>query len=225
VTGIPIVPLAVRTFFGETLPQMGYQYGLQKPHDYIAIKMPVFSFEKIHGADVNLGPEMKSTGEVLGIARTYDEALIKAFYGAGTHMIKNGRVIITVKNSDKAEVLPIAKGLYDLGWTIYATQGTADYLNDHEIPTIRTHKVGMNQHDIINLIMSGKIDLVINTPSKGMQHDRDGFLIRRNAVEAGIPCLTSLDTANAFLTCARHVETTELSVVDITHVSTFLNLV
>jgi carbamoyl-phosphate synthase large subunit len=168
---------------------------------------------------------MKSTGEVLGIARTYDEALIKAFYGAGTHMIKNGRVIITVKNSDKAEVLPIAKGLYDLGWTIYATQGTADYLNDHEIPTIRTHKVGMNQHDIINLIMSGKIDLVINTPSKGMQHDRDGFLIRRNAVEAGIPCLTSLDTANAFLTCARHVETTELSVVDITHVSTFLNLV
>ncbi|WP_457942078.1 carbamoyl-phosphate synthase large subunit [Caproiciproducens sp. LBM24188] len=225
VTGIPIVPLAVGTFFGKTLPDMGYHYGLQREQDFIAIKMPVFSFEKLYGADVDLGPEMKSTGEVLGIARTFDEALIKAFYGAGVHMIKKGKVIFTVKNSDKEEALPIARGLYDLGWTIYATAGTSDFFNDHDIPTIRTNKIGAGKPDILDHITSGKINLVINTPSKGMAHNRDGYKIRRNAVESGIPCLTSLDTANAFLTCARHVETTQLSVIDITKVSTFLNFI
>ena len=225
VTGIPIVPLAVGTFFGKTLPDMGYHYGLQSERDLIAIKMPVFSFEKLYGADVNLGPEMKSTGEVLGIAKTFDEALIKAFYGAGVHMIKNGKVIFTVKNSDKEEALPIARGLYDLGWTIYATAGTSDFFNDNDIPTIRTNKIGAGKPDILDHIMSGKINLVINTPSRGVAHNRDGYKIRRNAVEAGIPCLTSLDTANAFLTCAKHVETTQLSVIDITKVATFLNFI
>ena len=225
VTSIPIVPLAVGTFFGKTLPEMGYNYGLQKERDLIAIKMPVFSFEKLYGADVNLGPEMKSTGEVLGVARTFDEALIKSFYGAGVHMIKKGRVIFTVKDVDKDEALPIAKGLYDLGWTIYATPGTSDFFNDNDIPTIRTNKIGTGTPDILDHITSGKIDLVINTPSKGVAHNRDGYKIRRNAVECGIPCLTSLDTANAFLTCARHVDTTQLSVIDITKVSTFLNFI
>lgn len=225
VTGIPIVPLAVGTFFGKTLPDMGYHYGLQSERDLIAIKMPVFSFEKLYGADVNLGPEMKSTGEVLGIAKTFDEALIKAFYGAGVHMIKNGKVIFTVKNSDKVEALPIARGLYNLGWTIYATAGTSDFFNDNDIPTIRTNKIGAGKPDILDHIMSGKINLVINTPSRGVAHNRDGYKIRRNAVEAGIPCLTSLDTANAFLTCAKHVETTQLSVIDITKVATFLNFI
>mgnify|MGYP001623737941 FL=1 len=225
VTGIPIVPLAVNTFFGKTLPDMGYSYGLQKPRDYIAIKMPVFSFEKISGADTNLGPEMKSTGEVLGIARTYDEALLKAFYGAGVHMIKNGRVIVTVKNSDKPEVLPIVQGLYDLGWTIYATEGTSEFLNDHDIPTIRVSKIGKGERDTISLITAGKINLVINTPTNTASHSRDGLAIRRTAVECGVTCLTSLDTANAFLTCAQNAETTQLSVVDITRVNTFLNFV
>lgn len=225
VTGIPIVPLAVSTFFGKTLPEMGYHYGLQKERDLVAIKMPVFSFEKLYGQDVNLGPEMKSTGEVLGVAKTYDEALIKAFYGAGFHMIEKGNVIITVKDSDKEEVLPIAKGLYDLGWTIFSTAGTSDFLNDNGIPTIRLHKIGEAKPDILDQILSGKINLVVNTPSKGVAHHRDGYQIRRNAVEAGIPCLTSLDTASAFLTCARHVDTTQLSVVDITKVSTFLNFI
>ena len=225
VTSIPIVPLAVGTFFGKTLPEMGYNYGLQKERDLIAIKMPVFSFEKLYGADVNLGPEMKSTGEVLGVAKTFDEALIKSFYGAGVHMIKKGRVIFTVKDVDKDEALPIAKGLYDLGWTIYATPGTSDFFNDNDIPTIRTNKIGTGTPDILDHITSGKIDLVINTPSKGVAHNRDGYKIRRNAVECGIPCLTSLDTANAFLTCARHVDTTQLSVIDITKVSTFLNFI
>jgi carbamoyl-phosphate synthase large subunit len=225
VTGIPIVPLAVGVFFGKTLPEMGYHYGLQKERDLVAIKMPVFSFEKLYGQDVSLGPEMKSTGEVLGVARTYDEALIKAFYGSGIHLIQKGKVIITVKDSDKEEVLPIAQGFYDLGWTILSTAGTSDFLNDHGIPTIRLHKIGDGNPDIIDHIMSGEINLVINTPSKTVAHHRDGFRIRRNAVEAGVPCLTSLDTANAFLTCARRVETTQLSVVDITKVSTFLNFI
>ena len=225
VTGIPIVPLAVGTFFDKTLPEMGYHYGLQKERDLVAIKMPVFSFEKLYGQDVSLGPEMKSTGEVLGVAKTYDEALIKAFYGAGVHMIEKGKVIITVKDSDKEEVLPIAQGLYDLGWTILATEGPSGFLNDNGIPTIRLHKIGDGKPDIIDHILSGDINLVINTPSKAVAHHRDGFRIRRNAVEAGVPCLTSLDTANAFLTCARHVDTTQLSVVDITKVSTFLNFI
>ena len=225
VTGIPIVPLAVGTFFGKTLPEMGYHYGLQQERDLVAVKMPVFSFEKLYGQDVSLGPEMKSTGEVLGVAKTYDEALIKAFYGSGIHMIRKGKAIVTVKDSDKEEVLPIARGLYDLGWTILSTAGTSEFLNDHGIPTIRLHKIGDGKPDIIDHIMSGEINLVINTPSKAVAHHRDGFRIRRNAVEAGVPCLTSLDTANAFLTCARHVETTQLSVVDITKVSTFLNFI
>ncbi len=225
VTGIPIVPLAVETFFGRTLPEMGYHYGLQRERDLIAVKMPVFSFEKLYGQDVDLGPEMKSTGEVLGVARTFDEALIKAFYGAGVHMIEKGNVMITVKDSDKEEALPIAQGLYDLGWKIFATAGTSEFLNNHGIPTIRTHKIGAGKPDIIDHIISGDINLVINTPSKVIAHNRDGFKIRRNAVEAGIPCLTSLDTANAFLTCARRVQTTQLSVVDITKISNFVNFV
>ena len=225
VTGIPIVPLAVGTFFGKTLPGMGYHYGLQHERNLVAIKMPVFSFEKLYGQDVNLGPEMKSTGEVLGIARTYDEALTKAFYGAGVHMIQKGHVIITVKDGDKEEMLPIARGLYDLGWKIYSTKGTSDFLNDNGIPTIRTKKVGAGKPDILDHIISGEINLVINTPSKVDEHKRDGYLIRRNAVEAGIPCLTSLDTANAFLNCALHADNMKLSVIDITKISSFLNFI
>ncbi|MFU0833402.1 MAG: carbamoyl-phosphate synthase large subunit [Oscillospiraceae bacterium] len=225
VTGIPIVPLAVRAFFGQKLPEMGYHYGLQHERNLVAIKMPVFSFEKLYGQDVNLGPEMKSTGEVLGIARTYEEALIKAFYGAGVHMIKHGNVIITVKDGDKEEMLPIARGLYDLGWKIYSTKGTSDFLNDHGIPTIRTKKIGAGNPDILDHIISGEIDLVINTPSKVDEHKRDGYIIRRNAVEAGIPCLTSLDTANAFLNCALHVDGMKLSVIDITKISAFVNFI
>lgn len=225
ITDIPIVPLAVGTFFGKTLPEMGYEYGLQKERPLIAIKMPVFSFEKLYGADVNLGPEMKSTGEVLGIAGTYDEALIKAFYGAGVHLITDGNVIITVKDQDKEEVLPIARGLHELGWKIFTTVKTGDFLEKNGVPSTRLSKIGMAKPDILDTILSGKIDLVINTPSKGVAHNRDGYKIRRNAVEAGIPCLTSLDTANAFLTCVQHVEATNLSVVDITKMSTFLNYI
>ncbi len=222
ITDIPIVRLAVGTFFGKTLPSLGYRYGLQPKKQLIAVKMPVFSFEKLYGADVNLGPEMKSTGEVLGIARTFEEAMIKAFQGAGMHLITNGNAIVTVKDQDKEEVLPIARGLHELGWTIYSTEGTSAYLQSHGVENVCLNKVGGEKPDILDCILSGKIDLVINTPSKDRKHRRDGFLIRRNTVEAGIPCLTSLDTANAFLRCVQHVEDTNLSVVDITKVSSFL---
>ena len=148
--------------------------------------------------------------------------MIKAFQGAGMHLLTNGNVIITVKDQDKEEALPIAKGLCDLGWTIYSTEGTSNYLKENGIPNVRLNKVGGDAPDILDVILSGTIDLVINTPSKGAEHRRDGFLIRRNTVEAGIPCLTSLDTANAFLRCVQHVEDTNLSVVDITKVSSFL---
>ena len=225
ITDIPIVHLAVGTFFGKTLPEMGYSYGLQPEKPLVAVKMPVFSFEKLYGADVNLGPEMKSTGEVLGIARTFEEAMIKAFQGAGMHLLTNGNAIITVKDQDKEEVLPIAKGLHDLGWTIYSTEGTSEFLEKEGIPNTLLNKVGGEKPDILDHILSGTIDLVINTPSKEAAHKRDGFRIRRTTVEAGIPCLTSLDTANAFLRCVQHVENTNLSVVDITKVSTFLILV
>jgi carbamoyl-phosphate synthase large subunit len=159
---------------------------------------------------------------VLGIARTFEEAMIKAFQGAGMHLITNGNAIVTVKDQDKEEVLPIAHGLHELGWTIYSTEGTSAYLQSHGVENVCLNKVGGEKPDILDCILSGKIDLVINTPSKDRKHRRDGFLIRRNTVEAGIPCLTSLDTANAFLRCVQHVEDTNLSVVDITKVSSFL---
>lgn len=220
VTNIPIVDLAVGTFFGKTLPEMGYEYGLQSARPLIAIKMPVFSFEKLYGADVDLGPEMKSTGEVLGIADNYDEAMAKAFRGAGIHLIR-GNALITVRDSDKEEVLPIAQGLYKMGWKLYATEGTCDFLSDHDIPCVRTFKIGTHTPDIADRVLSGQIDLVINTPSSNTEHHKDGYRIRRYAVEAGIPCLTSLDTAKALFESISHGAEDNLSVIDITRLEEY----
>lgn len=218
ITDIPIVSLAVGTFFGKTLPEMGFPYGLQPEKNLVAVKMPVFSFEKLFGADVDLGPEMKSTGEVLGIADTFEEALIKAFNGAGIRLSTKGNVIMTVRDKDKDELVPIARGFHEMGWTISATEGTSRYLAEHGIPAETLYKIGDGTPNILDYILSGKVDMVVNTPSKGMAHNRDGFIIRRNTVEAGIPCLTSLDTANAFLTCLQRFEQLSLSVVDITKI-------
>ena len=220
VTNIPIVDLAVGTFFGKTLPEMGYEYGLQPARPLIAIKMPVFSFEKLYGADVDLGPEMKSTGEVLGIADNYDEAMTKAFRGAGIHLIR-GNALITVRDSDKEEVLPIAQGLYKMGWKIYATEGTSVFLSDHDIPNVHTFKIGTHKPDITDRVLSGQIDLVTNTPSSNTEHHKDGYRIRRYAVEAGIPCLTSLDTAKALFECMQYGHEDTLSIVDITRLEEY----
>ena len=195
VTGIPIVPLATKVILGSKIRDLGYEPGLQPEADYFAIKMPVFSFEKIRGADISLGPEMKSTGECLGIAKTFDEALYKAFLGAGINLPKHKNMIITVKDSDKLEVLDIARRFEAIGYRIFATRGTARALQEHGIHANQINKIEGESPNLMDLILGHEIDLVIDTPSQGVEHAKDGFLIRRNAIETGVNVLTALDTA------------------------------
>ena len=198
VTGIPIVPLATQVIIGHKLKELGYTPGLQKEADYIAIKMPVFSFEKIRGADISLGPEMKSTGECLGIAKTFNEALYKAFLGAGIELPKHKQMIMTVKDADKPEAVGVAKRFEALGYKIYATRSTAKYLQEHGVNALRVNKISQESPNVMDLILGHKIDLVIDTPTQGNgDKNRDGFLIRRNAIETGVYCITAMDTANA----------------------------
>ncbi|WP_343248136.1 carbamoyl-phosphate synthase large subunit [Diplocloster hominis] len=215
VTGIPIVELATRVIIGETIKGMGYKPGLQQEADYIAIKMPVFSFEKLRGADISLGPEMKSTGEVLGIAKTFNEALYKAFLGAGINLPKYKNMIITVKDADKLEAVEVARRFEKIGYRIYATRSTAKVLNEHGVHAVRTNKITQESPNIMDLILGHEIDLVIDTPTQGRDKNRDGFLIRRNAIETGVNCLTSLDTANALATSLENQEGKGLTLIDI----------
>ena len=183
VTGIPIVPLAAKVIMGHKLKDMGYTPGLQKEAEYFAIKMPVFSFEKIRGADISLGPEMKSTGECLGIARTFDEALYKAFLGAGIKLPKHKNMIMTVRDADKPEAVEIGRRFADIGYRIFATKGTADALRDAGVKVNTVNKIEQESPNLMDLILGHKIDLVIDTPPQGAERARDGFLIRRNAIE------------------------------------------
>ncbi|MGI6010569.1 MAG: carbamoyl-phosphate synthase large subunit [Ruminococcus sp.] len=215
VTGIPIVPLATKVILGYKLKEMGYQPGLQPEAAHIAVKMPVFSFEKIRGADVNLGPEMKSTGECLGIASTFNEALYKAFLGAGINLPKHKNMIITVKDEDKQEVIEIARRFRNLGYRIYATRSTAKVLNENGVEAIRTNKIEQPSPNLMDLILGHKIDLVIDTPSQGVEKARDGFIIRRNAIETGVNVLTSLDTAAALVTSLENTDVKKLTLIDI----------
>ena len=211
VTGIPIVPLATKVILGHTIRELGYEPGLQREADYIAIKMPVFSFEKIRGADIALGPEMKSTGECLGIAKTFNEALYKAFLGAGINLPKYKNMIITVKDEDKEDIVPIAQRFQALGYKIYATRNTAKALNENGVNAIRTNKIEQPSPNL----MDHKIDLVIDTPSQGVEHSKDGFVIRRNAIETGVNVLTSLDTATALVTSLENTDVKKLTLIDI----------
>ncbi len=198
VTGIPIVPLAVRAMTGERIREMGYAPGLQPEADYFAVKMPVFSFEKLRGAEISLGPEMKSTGECLGIAETFNEALYKAFLGAGVTLPKYRQMIMTVKDADKPEAVGVAKRFEALGYTIYATRSTAKYLSEHGVSVRKVNKLSQESPNVMDLILGHRIDLVIDTPTQGNgDKNRDGFLIRRNAIETGVCCITAMDTANA----------------------------
>ncbi len=215
VTGIPIVDLAAKVIMGHTLRGMGYEPGLAPTADYIAIKMPVFSFEKLRGAEISLGPEMKSTGECLGIAKTFNEALYKAFIGAGISLPKHKQMIMTVKDADKPEAVGVAKRFEALGYKIYATRSTAKYLQEHGVNALRVNKISQESPNVMDLILGHKIDLVIDTPTQGNgDKTRDGFLIRRNAIETGVYCITAMDTANAL---ARSLETADgkLTPVDI----------
>ena len=198
VTGIPIVDLAAKIIMGQTIRGMGYEPGLAPTADYVAIKMPVFSFEKLRGAEISLGPEMKSTGECLGIAKTFNEALYKAFLGAGVELPKHKQMIMTVKDADKPESVDVAKRFEALGYKIYATRSTAKYLQEHGVNALRVNKITQESPNVMDLILGHKIDLVIDTPTQGNgDKSRDGFLIRRNAIETGVYCITAMDTANA----------------------------
>ena len=215
VTGIPIVDLATKVIIGNTIRGLGYEPGLAPVADYIAIKMPVFSFEKLRGAEISLGPEMKSTGECLGIAKTFNEALYKAFLGAGVKLPKHKQMIMTVKDADKPEAVDVAKRFEALGYKIYATRSTAKYLKEHGVNALRVNKITQESPNVMDLILGHKIDLVIDTPTQGNgDKTRDGFLIRRNAIETGVYCITAMDTANAL---ARSLETAsgKLTPVDI----------
>ena len=218
VTGIPIVDLAAKVMCGHTLREMGYKPGLAPEADYVAIKMPVFSFEKLRGAEISLGPEMKSTGECLGIAPTFNEALYKAFAGAGVDLPKYRQMIMTVNDKDKPEAVGVAKRFKALGYKIYATRSTAKYLNDHGVEALWVNKINQESPNVMDLILGHKIDLVIDTPTEGHgDKTRDGFLIRRNAIETGGYCITAMDTANA-LAHALESEPDKVTPIDIAKV-------
>ncbi|MCR5801338.1 MAG: carbamoyl-phosphate synthase large subunit [Lachnospiraceae bacterium] len=216
VTGIPIVDLATKVILGSKIKDLGYKPGLAPEAEYYAIKMPVFSFEKIRGAEISLGPEMKSTGECLGIAKTFHEALYKAFLGAGVKLPKYKQMIITVKDADKGEAIGIAKRYEKLGYTIYATRSTAAALNEAGVKARKVNKISQESPTVMDLILGHKIDLVIDTPTQGRDKSRDGFLIRRNAIETGVYCITAMDTARALVNSMEHVnENGKLEPVDI----------
>ena len=218
VTGIPIVPLATQVILGHKLKDLGYTPGLQPEAKHYAIKMPVFSFEKIRGADVNLGPEMKSTGECLGISESFNEALYKAFLGAGVNLPKHKNMIITVRDEDKQDIIPIARRFQNLGYKIYATRSTAKVLNENGVKAVRTNKIEQPSPNLMDLILAHKIDLVIDTPSQGVEKAKDGFIIRRNAIETGVNVLTALDTAEALVTSLENTDIQKLKLVDIAEI-------
>lgn len=215
VTGIPIVPLATKVILGHKLRELGYPTGLAPEAEYIAIKMPVFSFEKIRGADISLGPEMKSTGECLGIAKTFNEALYKAFLGAGINLPKFKNMIMTVRDEDKEEAVEIGRRFEAIGYRIYATRNTAKALNAGGVHAIQIRKVEQESPNILDLILGHEIDLVIDIPSQGVEHSRDGFVIRRNAIETGVNVLTAMDTANALITSLENTDIRKLTLIDI----------
>ncbi len=214
VTGIPIVPLATRVICGHTIQELGYKPGLQKKAEYIAIKMPVFSFEKIRGADISLGPEMKSTGECLGIGKTFNEALYKAFEGAGVKLPKYRNMIITVRDEDKPEMVEVARRFQKIGYKIFATKGTAKVLNQNGVKALKVNKIEQESPNLLDLILGHEIDLVIDIPQQGARRSHDGFIIRRNAIETGVHVLTATDTAKA-LAASLENRAKELTLVDV----------
>jgi carbamoyl-phosphate synthase large subunit len=218
VTGVPVVEIATKVITGAKIPELGYSYGLQPDAGYIAIKMPVFSFEKLRGADISLGPQMKSTGEVLGVAKTLNEALYKAFLGAGLKLPESPTVIITVADHEKAALIPLAKRLQSMGCEIFATAGTMKALSEKGVNVRYVNKISGGSPNILEFIDKRKVHLIVDIPTKGDTKNRDGFLIRRNAVESGVPCMTSLDTLKALIDCLEHRSLDALSIVNIAEI-------
>jgi len=219
VPNLPMIDIATNVILGKKLKDLGYGTGLYKKSDYICVKMPVFSFEKIKNADTSLGPEMKSTGEVLGVSKKFENAVLKAFIASGANVSTKGSILITVRDKDKEEMLPIAEKFKNKGFEIYATLGTAKFLKANGVESTVIEKLWEGKNSIIDLIESGKINFVINTPTKGKEANRDGFKIRRMAVECKIPCFTSLDTVNALYQAIEDdTEEKDLKPVDITEI-------
>ena len=219
VTGIPMVDLATKIMLGETLKSLGYESGLYPSGDYVAVKVPVFSFEKLQDVDTMLGPEMKSTGECLGIGRTFEDALLKGLIAAGYDLKKEGGVLISVRDSDKQEIIPIADRLSRMGFELYGTSGTANVLNHNMIATNLVRKISEGEPNTITLLESGKIHYMISTSEKGRMPARDSVKMRRKSVERSICCLTAIDTASALskiLESGRSIDDVEL--VDITKI-------
>jgi len=215
VTDIPVVDVATHVIMGKSIAEQGYEYGLAPEKETIAIKMPVFSFEKIKGAEISLGPEMKSTGEVLGISKDFDEAIYKAFIGTGINLPKRKNIICTIKDSAKEEFLPIAKQYYMFGYDLYATEGTYNFLKKNNVPVHLVNRINAKSNTLFDLMLSDTVDLIIDMPTRN-NNLKDGFMIRRFAVEAGIPIYTSLDTAQALINCLEKRHKGDTSLVDIT---------
>lgn len=215
VTGIPLVELAARVIAGVRLRELGYTPGLQPEAEYFAVKMPVFSFEKIRGAEISLGPEMKSTGECLGIAATFEEALYKAFLGAGVRLPRYKNMIMSVRENDKQEAAKIGRRFARLGYKIYATEGTAAALKAAGTEVEEVNKVEQGSPNLLDLILGHEIDLVIDTPHQGAEHAKDGFIIRRNAIETGVNVLTAIDTAKALVSSLENTDREKLTLIDI----------
>lgn len=220
VTGVEMVDIATKIMLGKSLKDQGFQSGLYKKSDYIAVKVPVFSFEKLHDVDTQLGPEMKSTGECLGIAKTFDEALYKGLVAAGFKMPKKGGVLISVRNSDKAEIIEVASRFEKLGFDIYATSGTASLLNRNMVGANFTYRINEGKEpNVMSLLESGKINIVVSTSETGRKPARDSVKMRRKSVERSIASLTSIDTANALLTCLEMKKNIDdIDLIDITKI-------
>ena len=222
VTGVPMVELATRAMLGEKIKDMGYGTGLYRIPPYFAVKVPVFSFEKLMDVDTHLGPEMKSTGEVLGLAATREEAIFKGLLAAGYTMKRNGGVLFSVRKTDKYELPELAKKFYDMGFKLYATEGNAKTISDFGMEVEIVNKIHENSEDnLLTLLDTGKIDYVISTSAKGRDPRADSVKMRRHAVERDIPCLTSLDTANAIADClASNYDVNNVELVDINDLRT-----
>ena len=205
VTGIPLINMATKIIMGKTLKELGYGSGLYDKPKFVAIKAPVFSFAKMIEVDISLGPEMKSTGEVMGVDEDYSKALYKALLATGMVVPKEGAILVTVADKDKREAVSLIKGFADLGYQIYATAGTAKQCQQEGIEVTVVNKIREGSPNLLDLIIKEEVSLVINTLTKGKMPERDGFKIRRAAVEQSMPCLTSLDTAAAILKVLRSI--------------------
>ena len=219
VTGISMVDVATKVIFGAKLKDLGYESGLYKTADYVAVKVPVFSFEKLQDVDTMLGPEMKSTGECLGIAHSFEDALVKGLLGAGYDLKKEGGVLISVRDTDKQEIISIADKFAQMGFELYGTSGTASVLNHNMIATNVVRKLSEGEPNTLSLLESGKIHYMISTSEKGRMPARDSVKMRRKAIERSICSLTAIDTARALAKVLQSgKDINDIELVDITKI-------